>query len=97
LGVHGLGTADSSAPACKFPPPDSVRPNSCFLSALSAPPVTVRGVGTEAQPLPDVGCARAVCSQYRRRNGVAFRFQVSTNKVEPAVSNRGSNLLSKDD
>jgi hypothetical protein len=42
--------------------------------------------------------APALCApQYRRRNGVAFRFQVSTNKVEPAVSNRGSNLLSKAD
>lgn len=55
------------------------------------------GVGNEVKPLPDVGRARAVCSQYRRRNGVARRFQLSTNKVEPAVSNRGSNLLSKED
>lgn len=41
--------------------------------------------------------ARAVCSQYRRRNGVALRFQVSTNKVEPPESNRAISLLSKDD
>jgi len=51
--------------------------------------------GTEVQPLADVGRTRAVCSQYRRRNGVACRFQVSTNKVEPAVSNRRCNLLAK--
>jgi hypothetical protein len=38
----------------------------------------------------------AVCSQYRRRNGVAFRFHVSANKVEPAVSNCRCNLLAKD-
>jgi hypothetical protein len=41
--------------------------------------------------------ADAVCSQYRRRNGVALRFQVSTNKVEPAESNSRMRLLSKED
>jgi hypothetical protein len=55
------------------------------------------GVGTdEIETLTDVGSARAVCAQYRRRNGVAFRFQVSTNKVEPAVSNRSISLFTKD-
>jgi len=54
-------------------------------------------VGNEVQPLPDVGRTRAVCSQYRLRNGVLFRFHVSTNKVEPAMSNRCCNLLTKDD
>jgi hypothetical protein len=43
--------------------------------------------------LADVRRADAVCSQYRRRNGVAFRFQVSANKVVPAVSNRCCNLF----
>jgi hypothetical protein len=37
-----------------------------------------------------------VCAQYARPNGVAFAFQVSTNKVEPAVPNRALNLLTKD-
>jgi hypothetical protein len=58
---------------------------------------TAVGVGHEEQPVPDVRCANAVCAQYRRRNGVAFRFQVCRNKVEPAVSNRRINLFSKDD
>ncbi len=96
LAAIGVGTLARSAAACKSPPPLSVRPNTCFRSPLSAPPLGVRGVGTEVQPLPDVRGADAVCSQYRRRNGVAFRFQVSANKVEPAVSNRCCNLLAKD-
>jgi hypothetical protein len=57
----------------------------------------VLGVGTEVKPLSSVGRADAVCSQYRRRNGVLRRFQVSTNKVEPAESNRRISLFSKDE
>jgi hypothetical protein len=55
------------------------------------------GVGTdEIETMTDVGCARAVCAQYRKPNGVRLRFQVSMNKVEPAVSNRSISLLAKD-
>jgi hypothetical protein len=55
------------------------------------------GVGHEVKPLPDVRGADATCAKYRLPNGVIRCFQVSLNKVEPAVSNRGTNLLSKDD
>jgi hypothetical protein len=52
-------------------------------------------VGHPPQPLPDVRRADAVCAQYRRPAGVAFAFQVSKYKIEPAVPNRAFNLLSK--
>jgi hypothetical protein len=54
------------------------------------------GLGTEVQPLPDVRSADAARSKYDLPNGVLFLFQVSLNKVEPAVSNRRCNLLAKD-
>jgi hypothetical protein len=54
-------------------------------------------VGNEVKPLSPVRCADAARSKYRLPNGVLFRFQVSLNKVEPAVSNRSINLFSKDD
>jgi hypothetical protein len=54
------------------------------------------GVGTEVQPLPDVRRTDAARSKYDRPNGVRRRFQVNVNNVEPAVSNRCCNLLSKD-
>ena len=46
------------ATACRSPPPDLVRPSSCFLAALSAPPGTVRGVGHTAAcaTRPSVTC-----------------------------------------
>src|SRR5215469_2327115 len=56
----------------------------------------VCGVGHEVQPLPDVRRANAARSKYRLPNGVVRPFQVSLNKVEPAVSNRIINLLSKE-
>ena len=39
---------------CRSPPPDSRRPSSLLRSALSAPPVIVRGVGhaEDEQSLP---------------------------------------------
>jgi hypothetical protein len=61
------------------------------------PSLGVFGVGTEVQPLPDVRRTDAARSKYDRPNGVRRRFQVNVNKVEPAVSNRCCNLLSKDD
>jgi hypothetical protein len=53
-------------------------------------------MGTEVQPLPDVRRTDAARSKYGRPNGVRRLFQVNVNKVEPAVSNRVINLLSKD-
>ena len=53
-------------------------------------------MGTEVQPLPDVRRTDAARSKYRLPNGVTRPFQVSLNKVEPAVSNRVISLFSKD-
>jgi hypothetical protein len=53
-------------------------------------------VGHEVQPLPDVRRPDAARSKYRLPNGVVLPFQVSLNKVEPAVSNRVISLFSKE-
>ena len=55
------------------------------------------GVGHEVQSLTGVRRTDAVCAQYRHPAGVTFSFQVSLNKVPPAVPNRSFNLLAKDD
>jgi hypothetical protein len=41
-------------------------------------------VGHPVHPLPDVGRADAVCSQYHKPEGVTFRFQVCSYSIEPA-------------
>jgi hypothetical protein len=56
----------------------------------------VFGVGHEVKPLADVRRPNAARSKYRLPNGVVLPFNVSLNKVEPAVSNRVISLLSKD-
>jgi len=64
------------------------------------PPLGVFGVGTvanEVQSLSSVRRTLATRSKYRLPNGVRLAFQVSLNKVEPAVSNRVINLFSKAD
>jgi hypothetical protein len=53
-------------------------------------------VGHEVQPLPDMRRADTARSKYSLPNGVVLPFQVSLNKVEPAVSNRVISLFSKD-
>jgi hypothetical protein len=53
------------------------------------------GVCHEPKSLSDVWRADAASWQYGRPDGVAFRFQVRANKVEPAPSNCRFNLLSK--
>lgn len=55
------------------------------------------GVSHEPQALPVVGSADARSRHTDRPAGVIFAFQVSLNRVEPAVINRCFNLLSKDD
>jgi hypothetical protein len=47
--------------------------------------------------MADVRCPDARSRQYRRPDGVTFRFQVSLNTVEPSELNCVFNLLSKDD
>ena len=54
------------------------------------------GVGHPVEPLSDVRCADAVCSQYGRPAGVAFAFQVCRYSIEPALADRACNLLAKD-
>jgi hypothetical protein len=51
------------------------------------------GVGNEVQPLPDVRRPDARSRQTRSPEPVTFSFQVSLNKVEPAVSNCSFNLF----
>jgi hypothetical protein len=52
-------------------------------------------VGHPVQPLSDMRRPDAVCAQYRRPAGVTFSFQVSEYSIEPAMSNRTFNLLTK--
>ena len=66
------------------------------LYALPCGPFQSRVVGHEPQPLSDVRRADAASWQYGRPAGVAFRFQISENSVDPAPSNRRLNLLTKD-
>jgi hypothetical protein len=54
------------------------------------------GVGHEVKSLSDVRRADARSRKTGRPAGVADSFQVILNKVEPAVSNRAFNLLTKD-
>ena len=93
----GVGTEASIATPSKLSPCLLGRsPRESADSGVSVLLLTL-GVGNEVKPLSSMGRADAVCSQYRRRNGVVLRFQVSTNKVEPAKSNCRMRLLSKDD
>jgi hypothetical protein len=55
------------------------------------------GQPDKVQSLPDVRAANACRTQYCLPNGVIFVFQRSLYKVEPAVSNRCFNLLTKHD
>jgi hypothetical protein len=64
---------------------------------LVCPPSIVFNVGHEPQSLSDVRGADARSRHTDRPAGVVFTFQVSLNKVEPAVVNCCFNLLSKDD
>lgn len=57
---------------------------------------SARGVGHPEQSRPDVRRTDATSWQYRRPAGVTFRFQVSEYSIDPSVSNRSRNLLSKD-
>ena len=54
------------------------------------------GLGHPIQSFTDMGRADAVCAQYCRPAGVAFRFQVCRYSIEPTFSNRACNLLPKD-
>ena len=53
-------------------------------------------VGHPEQSLTEVRGTDAVCAQYDMPEGVAFSFHVSTYSIEPTVSNRAFNLLTKD-
>ena len=97
VATFGVGQLASCAVACKSPPPLSVRPNSCFRSALSGPPVGVRGVGHEERSLPDVRCADARSAKIDRPEGIARAFHVSANSVEPREAVLARNLFTKDD
>jgi hypothetical protein len=54
-------------------------------------------VGHEPETLSDVERADTTSRQTTRPDGVTFFFHVIANTVEPSVSNRCFNLLTKDD
>jgi hypothetical protein len=80
---HAASFASSESIRIALPLPRSFATGAC---QHAAPP----------EALPPVRSADAARSKYRLPEVVAFRFQVSLNKVEPVVSNRSINLLSKD-
>lgn len=93
-----FGVGQFVAAACRSPPPDSVRPSSCFRSADSAPPLIVRGVGhgDEIEAVstvgrPDVGSGK----QIPRRN-IPELGQRSAD-VSKSVNNEGRDVLQEDD
>jgi hypothetical protein len=67
-----------------------------LISITPPSPSPDDGVRHPVQPLPDVRRTDAVCAQYNRPAGVAFIFQVCRYSIEPTVSNRALNLLTKD-
>lgn len=91
----GVGQPAICASHARFGwPPSSL--SLWHLFAAVSPVIGVCQGANEEQPLPPVGRSDTARSKYRRPNGVRGRFQVSRNKVEPAVSNRSINLFSKD-
>jgi hypothetical protein len=98
----GVGQPANNAAAWRSPPPLAVRPSSCFRSWLSAPPVTVLGVGQpincgEVEALADVRAVEARSAQITRPEGVVRPFHVSRYKIEPAKSVLARNLFSSND
>ncbi len=71
-----------------------LRPHFSFVAPFQS---LAAGGGHEVEPLPDVRSTDARSRDTCRPEGVADSFQVSLNKVEPAVANRCFNLLTKDD
>jgi len=51
------------------------------------------GVAHPVQPLSDMRRPDAVCAQYKRPAGVAFRLQVCEYSIEPAELNGSRHLL----
>jgi hypothetical protein len=89
--IIGVAHKADASVACVFSPPLRVPSN----SRIPFPSLVV--VSHEPQSLSDVRGADARSRHTDRPAGVVFAFQVSLNKVEPAVVNCCFNLLSKDD
>jgi len=94
--AFGVGHGANSATACRSPPPLLIRPSSCFRSPLSGPPVGVRGVGHEVQPLSEVRRTEARSAGIRYPHGVTLSFQVRANMVEPSKAVFRANLFAKE-
>ena len=79
-----LGVGQVCAAAWRSPPPELSRPSSRFRSALSPPPVIVRGVGQskDEQPQPLVRRANFLRRKESRRNSVAEALEIGANSIE---------------
>ena len=69
----------------------------CSCVALVLRQSLAAGVGHEPQSLSDMRRPDARSRNTGRCKGITTTFQIRLNKVEPAMSNRCINLLSKDD
>jgi hypothetical protein len=68
-----------------------LRCNRNAFERLMSLPSRARGVYNEIKPLSDVVSARTSCAEKSRCAGVAFRFQVIENSVEPREAIAASN------
>ena len=60
-------------------------------------PPLARGVGQKPEPVAEMRRSNGTSWKNCRPDGVAFRFKVIAHGVEPPVTNRFRNLLSKND
>lgn len=97
----GVGQADPSPndSAWRSAPPASLRPNSCFRSALSAPPVTVRGVGhaKDEQPFPFMREAHFLRREESSLNRATQAVKVSADPFGAALGEHAPDVLDEDE
>jgi hypothetical protein len=91
------GVAHGASRCAVRPRYSVVRPVAARLGRAGPSGSTVCGVGREEQPLSDVRSANARRCKIGRPEGVACRFQINRNSVEPLEPSRARNLLSKHD
>lgn len=93
--VQPANVAAFSKPICTFDPSARLPVINC-ASEIMRPPFGQFGVGHEPQSLSDMRRTEARSRDTGRCDGVTDSFQVSLNKVEPAVADRCFNLFTKD-
>lgn len=94
--VQPANIAAFSKPICTFDPSARLPVINC-ASEITRPLFGQFGVGHEPQSLSDMRCPEARSRDTGRCDGVTDSFQVSLNKVEPAVADRCFNLFTKHD